>query len=154
MLLYNKIWDKYSKISGSDTDINPLNLLSHNDFKKSTKNNIRKKWQKLRKSQTTKLNQIKSTIFKWENPNLNRKDETTINRLSIGYIRITHRFLVSNDEPPICEDCNTKITVKHIITECHVYQQKRTNLILTEMKHMMKFLDQTPIKTQKSPLPS
>jgi hypothetical protein len=39
---------------------------------------------------------------------------------------------MSNDEPPLCETCNTQITVKHNITKCHKYQQERTNLNLTE----------------------
>ena len=39
---------------------------------------------------------------------------------------------MSNEEPPFCEACGQHLTVKHIMTECHVYDQERTDLNLTE----------------------
>lgn len=48
------------------------------------KTHIRKIGHILWDNQYTKLNQIKKTTIRWEIPNLNGKDETTLNRLRIG----------------------------------------------------------------------
>jgi len=78
-----------------------LDFITYDDFKNSLKTYISKKWHISWNSQNTKLNQIKSTAFRWDNPNLNRKEETALNRLRIGHTRLTHGYLMSNDEPPL-----------------------------------------------------
>ncbi|CAI6349152.1 unnamed protein product [Macrosiphum euphorbiae] len=87
----------------SHTDTTVLDSLTYEDFKNSLKTHIRKKWHIINNSQTKKLNQLKTITFRWNNHNLNRKDETTINRLRIVHTRLTHGFLMSKKEPPSCE---------------------------------------------------
>lgn len=46
----------------------------------------------------TKLNVIKADIYQRVNPNINKKDETVINRLRIGHNITTHGFLMSRED--------------------------------------------------------
>jgi hypothetical protein len=39
---------------------------------------------------------------------------------------------MAKEEPPACEGCGTPLTIKHILTECQLYQQERINLNITE----------------------
>ncbi|CAI6364210.1 unnamed protein product [Macrosiphum euphorbiae] len=39
---------------------------------------------------------------------------------------------MSNDEPPLCDTCRVPLTVKHIITECHKYNQYRDQFHISE----------------------
>ncbi|KAL4084185.1 hypothetical protein QTP88_028015 [Uroleucon formosanum] len=39
---------------------------------------------------------------------------------------------MSKDEPPSCETCGQRLTIKHILTECLIYEQERLELNLTE----------------------
>ena len=128
----NETADTFAKMAISDTNTPLLDFITYDDFKNTLKTYIRKKWHITWNSQNTKLNQIKSTTFRWDNSNLNRKEETALNRLRIGHTRLTHGFLMSNEEPPFCEACGHPLTVKHILTECHVYDQERMDLNMTE----------------------
>eukprot|EP00102_Acyrthosiphon_pisum_P009837 XP_003248683.1 PREDICTED: uncharacterized protein LOC100573436 [Acyrthosiphon pisum] len=66
-------------------------------------------------------------IYRWTNPKLTRKEETVLNRLRIGHTRITHGFLMAREDPPICQTCETALTVKHIIADCLRYNQERAD---------------------------
>lgn len=46
-----------------------------------------------------------------------RKEKSIMNRLRIRHTRLTHGFLMSKNDPPLCETCGTILTIKHIITE-------------------------------------
>ena len=129
---YYRQRNTYAKFAISNNDTPLLDSLTYDDFKNSLKTYIRKKWHISWNNQSTKLNQIKSTTFRWENPNLNRKDETSLNRLRIGHTRLTHGYLMSKDKPPYCEACGQRLTVKHILTECQIYDQERMDLNLTD----------------------
>ena len=47
-----------------------------------------------------------------------RKENTVLNRLHIGHSYLTHSFILTKEEAPVCGACNTVITVKHILIEC------------------------------------
>ena len=49
-----------------------------------------------------------------------------LNRLKIGHTRITHEFLMQRAEPTRCEDCDERLSVLHIITECPIYRRERS----------------------------
>lgn len=137
----NEIGGKYAKLAASNTETTKLIISSYDDIKKAVKTQIRKKWQLFWNDQDTKLNQIKRTKFRWENHNFNQKEETTINRLRIGHSRLTHEYLMSKEELPTCEGCGTLLTIKHMLTECQLYQQERINLNITETLDSLLGLD-------------
>ena len=94
---------------------------------------LQSKWQSDWNKQTSnKLNGI--------NPNLgppfivysSRKDQVVINRIRIGHTRLTHSYLMEqeNEEKikPKCQYCNNHpLTVKHIIIECTYFTAIRSN---------------------------
>ena len=47
-----------------------------------------------------------------------RRDAVLINRLRIGHTRLTHSYLLSGDDQPVCSACQSPLTVKHLLIEC------------------------------------
>lgn len=84
--------------------------------------------------QYTKLNKIKNNTNQCKNiSELNRKEGTSTNGLRIGHCtRLTHSFLMTQDEPPSCDTRGDLMTVNHIMTECqkvNPVNDLRTNLL-------------------------
>lgn len=73
-----------------------------------------------------KLKEIKSNLCRWLPPlEMSRSEQVMINRLRIGHSHITHSFLMSGDPPNECTNCNTRLTIKHILIDCSLYTQNR-----------------------------
>ncbi|XP_060879045.1 uncharacterized protein LOC132951266 [Metopolophium dirhodum] len=66
------------------------------------------------------MSNVYEPVTRWENRNLGRKDETTINRLRIGHTSPDHGFLMSKDEHPICEACGAR-SAQSNISQRNVY---------------------------------
>ena len=49
---------------------------------------------------------------------LSRRDAVILRRLRIGHTRVTHKYLLSGDSQPLCDECKCSLTVKHILLEC------------------------------------
>lgn len=128
----NEIADQEAQNAIVSTSITNINSITFADAKIEINAYINNKflshWRKL----NTKLNQIKNNINPWKNPGLNRKEETTINRLRIGHTYLTHSYLMNNEEPPECDTCRVLLTVKHIITECHKYNHYRDQFHISD----------------------
>ena len=56
-----------------------------------------------------------------------RREAVIINRLKIGHTRLTHSYLLSGEEQPICTSCDALLTVKHILLDCPDLQDIRQN---------------------------
>ncbi|XP_060863243.1 uncharacterized protein LOC132939856 [Metopolophium dirhodum] len=106
--------------------------ISAHDAKRTIKLISAKSWQNLWSTQRTKLNEIKQSTLHWPNNHPNRKIESSINRLRIGHTKLTHGYLMSREEPPICSSCGVKLTIKHIMTECNTYRDAREHNQLPE----------------------
>jgi len=62
---------------------------------------------------------IKPTIGGYQyKSSLSRRDALLINRLCIGYTRLTHSYLLSGDDQPVCFACQSPLTVKHFLIQC------------------------------------
>ena len=48
-----------------------------------------------------------------------------VNRLRLGHCRLTHSYLMSGDDQPVCESCWLPLTVKHILIDCPNLQDTR-----------------------------
>ncbi|VVC35733.1 Hypothetical protein CINCED_3A015917 [Cinara cedri] len=96
-------------------------------------NKCQLRWYQKWTSYHTKLNQIKHNIDNWMFPSeIPRKFEVILTRLRIGHTQISHSFLMAKEEPPICTACGVHVTIKHILTECRIYQNTRTFFNLTD----------------------
>ena len=56
---------------------------------------------------------------------LGRYDSVLINRLRIGYTRLTNFYLLKEESQPVCEACHSPLTVKHILVDCTCYSAAR-----------------------------
>jgi len=66
-----------------------------------------------------KLHATYPTVGKCVHNNLvSRRDAVITNRLKIGHSRLTHSYLLSGEDQPICTKCDTVLTVKHILLDC------------------------------------
>ena len=88
-------------------------------------------WQKEwdEKFASNKLYEIKPKIEEWKSCySLSRKEETTLARIRIGHIISTHSFLLNRLPPPQCDQCNTRLSVKHLLLECTKYTTHRSTI--------------------------
>ncbi|MPC18306.1 hypothetical protein E2C01_011185 [Portunus trituberculatus] len=47
-----------------------------------------------------------------------RRAQTLLARLRIGYMYLTHRYLLTRDPQPYCDDCLVPLSVRHLLVEC------------------------------------
>ena len=57
-------------------------------------------------------------LIKRKGTALTRKNSVIYTRLKIGHPKLTHQFLVTNDDIPFCVGCQKNVTIKHILSEC------------------------------------
>lgn len=71
---------------------------------------------------SNKLNVIKPSVGEWHTSyQNNRSFEVALARLRIGHTRMTHGFLMCNEDPPLCSTCQCPDTISHIFTNCTKY---------------------------------
>ena len=49
-----------------------------------------------------------------------RIEQILIARLHVGHTRLTHSFILKQEQPPLWLTCQTPYTIKHILVECSV----------------------------------
>ena len=47
----------------------------------------------------------------------NRKQQVVMTRCRIGHSRLTHSFLLNNEERPECIPCNSNFSLKHVLID-------------------------------------
>ena len=47
-----------------------------------------------------------------------RQNQTKITGCRIGHTRLTHAYLLTNDQPPFCISCSEPFIVKHFLITC------------------------------------
>lgn len=68
---------------------------------------------------SNKLRNVKKTVAKWPYPvNASRREQIIINRAIIGHFNITDSYLITKEPKPMCDACNTPLTIEHIIINC------------------------------------
>ena len=102
--------------------------IPHSDFKSNIRQYINNKCQSVWETQTqNKLNEIKPNFnSKCTFSNLSRKEQTKINRCRFGHTRITHSYILKNQQAPFCIPCNELFTVKHFFMTCAEFDYIRT----------------------------
>lgn len=56
---------------------------------------------------------------------ISRRDQIVVMRLRLGHSNLIHQHLLQKKDPPICEECNEQLTVKHVPTDCKTYKQAK-----------------------------
>ena len=48
----------------------------------------------------------------------NRNEQVVLTRCRIGHSRLTHSYLLNNEERPECIPCNSNFSLKHVLIDC------------------------------------
>ena len=105
--------------SALSLSINNLKI-PHSDFKSNIHQYVMNKCQSVWEKQTAnKLHESKPELnSKCSFLGYSRQNQTKITRCRIGHTRLTHAYLLTNDQPPFCISCNEPFTVKHFLITC------------------------------------
>lgn len=103
-----------------------VNLQLHYDLTARFKKQILDLWQQHWATLKTKIHEVETTIKFTKLPSISRRSQIILRRLRIGHTRLTHGHLMKSENAPICQVCNTPITVKHLLLTCPQYQKQRT----------------------------
>ena len=138
----NELADKEAKKAISLETISGKRL-PNSDYKVLIKHAVRDKW----REDWRNLSQNKYRVLtETPNPlsgssNKNRHWERTLARLRLGHSHLTHSFLMNGDsEPPLCEHCDSPVTVKHALVECELYTNERRicfNEVSPDLKELL-----------------
>jgi len=94
----NERADEITRQAITSSDAIRLNCFTLNDAKSITKTISNNIWLQEWKQGASKLNEIKNTIHTWPSPqDFSRKMETTINRMRIGHMSLTHQYLMKKE---------------------------------------------------------
>jgi hypothetical protein len=93
--------------------------IPHSDFKSVITAHVHKTWQQSWDTENNnKLHKIQPIIKTPILYKLPRRDEVVIHRLRLGHTHLTHAYLLKREQPPVCDYCNTPLTVEHILLFC------------------------------------
>ena len=94
--------------------------IPHSDFKSNIHQYVMNKCQSVWEEQTgNKLHELKPDFnSKCSFLGYSRQIQTKITRCRIGHTRLTHSYLLTNEQPPFCISCNEPFTIKHFLITC------------------------------------
>ena len=101
--------------------------IPYTNLKRKINNFLHKKWQqRWNRNTSNKLFQVKPFLEEWHPAfRKSRKEQVTITRLRIGHSRLTHSFILKQEQQPQCSTCQTPCTIKYLLLECKVFNDTR-----------------------------
>jgi ribonuclease HI len=123
------------------TPITDFDRISSDDLRAALRRVCMQQWQELWNNiACNKLRNIKVDTSAWATSARNsRREEVALTRLRIGHTALTHAYLFTEEKiPPYCEDCDSPITVRHLLTVCDKYRALRIRLnIRGDLGHVL-----------------
>ena len=150
----NDLADREAKLAANSTRA-CLQPISASDMKPHIKNQIVYFWSEKWKSlQYNKLRDIGVEISKKIFSNFHsRIEEIKFTRIRIGHTRLTHSYLFTGDQVPICTVCNCVNTIRHILRLCPNFRNERKNYFgkfTLSIKSMKEILDRKNANKNRS----
>ena len=114
----NTVVDQEAKIALDDPVSNCS--IPYTDIKPLIMTYMLKRWQDSWDQQIyNKLHEIHSLVGKTPcSYGKNRKEQVVLTRCRIGHSRLTHSYLLNNEERPECVPCNSNYSLKHALIDC------------------------------------
>ena len=105
--------------------------IPHSDFKSNIHQYVTNKCQSVWEKQTeNKIHELKPDFnSKCAFLGYSRQIQSKITRCRIGHTRLTHAYLLTNEQPPFCISCNAPFTVKHFLITCSEFYYIRKNIL-------------------------
>lgn len=101
-------------------------VLRHDDLKVFLRSKINDMWQSDWNQNEGKLKSIKPSVRPWKSViSLSRREQVVLTRLRLGHSALTSAYLLVRSAQPICENCDTPLTIRHILEECRSYEAIR-----------------------------
>ena len=114
----NEEADRLAKEAAGDLFPRKCQLLC-SDFTPRIKTFVQDLWQEQWHALgENKMKEIKTTVSPWKYGNMPRRWETALCRLRIGHTYLTHKYLMTDEPQPFCNDCLVPLTVRHLLVEC------------------------------------
>ena len=122
----NELADKEAKIAANNPRI-CLKPISMTDMKIVVKIQVYSFWKTYWNAQSqNKLRNIGTHIGPKSFRNFpNRLEEIKFTRIRLGHTKITHSFILKDEDPTICTVCHVRISVIHILLICPRYYHER-----------------------------
>ena len=133
----NEEADKCAK-EATKENVRPMDI-PYTDLIPEVKSYVKDLWQRWWDGSTDYLSMIKPDIGRTDhNTNLTRKEQVVLCRIRIGHTRLTHSYLMKNEEPPRCSFCKVRLTVQHILEKCRKLKHLREKYLPGEnMKEIL-----------------
>lgn len=95
-------------------------------------------WKAKWNNSPSKLQEIKQDVLPWKPLTSSRRAQVLLTRLRLGHTRLTHEYLITGNDKPICITCNKPLSIKHILSECQSFRHQRNiNSIDTDLSKIL-----------------
>ena len=125
----NEKADEAAKSSINDA-ISPLSI-PYSDFIPQAKRYYQNLWQSIWDTSVNFLTLVHPVLKKKiYDPTLSRREQRALCRIRIGHSRLTHAYRFDKHaEKPKCAECSCRLTIKHMMVDCPMYQEERNTYL-------------------------
>ena len=129
--------------------------MPYTDIVPMAKAYVKKSWQRSWAGEAhNKLRAIRPTIKpNSKDKNLTRSEQVKLTRLRTGHTKLTHRHLLKGEVTPVCQTCNTPLSVKHLMLHCQETRRSRKKF-LKNTKTCLLYTSPSPRDKRQSRMPS
>ena len=111
-----------------------VSTIPHTDLIPLSREHIRSQWQNdWNKKKDNHLYSAQPTLEqrsdKRKRAGLSQPEQVKMARLKIGHTRLTHEHRLKGVAEPMCQECNTILTVEHILLNCKDFATWRQGLM-------------------------
>lgn len=125
-ILGNEVADRAAKRAASEIEVD-VPEIKKSDQKVYILQRMKELWQNSWQETNTFLSRIKPSVLTISPAlKLPRQESVRLHRLRMGHTAITHTYLLSGENPPLCDLCNNATSVQHILCNCPAQTVQRS----------------------------